>query len=224
MLFKKNKPVKKEPVVTASNYNLELAEQLLGKIPQLEPDNCFDDSFDEYCKSILTSVQHSLLQNSSVATFDYGKRNPCLYNKDLFDILMIRKEHSYVNHTTWDILYSLVNAKEYLDTAKIVSNTPSNVQSDFNNKVPYDAALDRPLSARQISSVESIIALIMKREFYYALQEFIDCVSDYGRGDLKVISVNEYALYQSILVCFLNALKHHIEKTEYLELAEHIQA
>lgn len=65
----------------------------------------------------------------------------------------------------------------------------------------------RPLSERQIICAESVMALIHDEEYSKALHELADCIDDYGTATTRTISINEYALYNCMISCFIKKME-----------------
>lgn len=143
-------------------------------------------------KNFLCKVINSFKKNSSTG------RVTCvnLKNEELLSILMIRGSYVECNSSFLDseIYLALCKAKKYLD----VHIAPTVEYLDMH----------RPLSARQIYCSQLAMNMIITKKYNDALHEFMDCIDDYGKSDNRNISVNEFALYNCILQCFMFMLEN----------------
>lgn len=71
------------------------------------------------------------------------------------------------------------------------------------NKVDF-----RPISMKQIDAGQKMQRHLLNREYNKALHELANCIEDNGKGleRTKYISVNEYALYTSLVTAFYNQI------------------
>ncbi len=147
----------------------------------------------------------SLLQeNSQNAYFITQNHDGMITNDKLRSILQIRgQEATNVSEfTSMEIYNALAQAKIYLNIPieAIDSQNPDGEKRTYS-EMPL--SLYRPISPRQMFSSNHTIELILAGNYNAALHEFSDCIYDYGCENGKIISINEYTLYNNIISCFM---------------------
>lgn len=64
------------------------------------------------------------------------------------------------------------------------------------------------LSSRQGFCARSVLSHIINQRYNEAMHELYDCIDDYENGRIRVVTKNEYILYECLISCFIEALEH----------------
>lgn len=67
------------------------------------------------------------------------------------------------------------------------------------------------ISSRQGFCARAVLLYIVNQRYNAAMHELYDCIDDYGKGRTRVVTKNEYILYDCLISCFIEALEQ--EKT-----------
>ncbi len=72
----------------------------------------------------------------------------------------------------------------------------------------YHEKSEIEISSRQGFCARLAFKHIINKNFNSALHELEDCIEDYGKGRTRVVTKNEYILYECLISCFIEALEH----------------
>lgn len=63
------------------------------------------------------------------------------------------------------------------------------------------------ISSRQGFCARAVLLYIVNQKYNAAMHELYDCIDDYGNGRIRVVTKNEYILYECLISCFIKALE-----------------
>lgn len=63
------------------------------------------------------------------------------------------------------------------------------------------------ISSRQGFCARAVLLYIVNQRYNAAMHELYDCIDDYGKGITRVVTKNEYILYECLISCFIEALE-----------------
>ncbi len=63
------------------------------------------------------------------------------------------------------------------------------------------------ISSRQGFCARAVLLHIVNQRYNAAMHELYDCIDDYGNGRIRVVTKNEYILYECLISCFIEALE-----------------
>lgn len=75
----------------------------------------------------------------------------------------------------------------------------------YNCNFPHEKS---EISSRQGFCARAVLLHIVNQRYNAAMHELYDCIDDYGNGRIRIVTKNEYILYECLISCFIEALEH----------------
>ena len=118
---------------------------------------------------------------------------------------------------------SLITGQTLMDSL-LINGQYATYNSEFSNEEILDALkkcklLLKPyrdcdfyheeseISSRQGFCARAVLLHIVNQRYNAAMHELYDCIDDYGNGRIRVVTKNEYILYDCLISCFIEALE-----------------
>lgn len=123
---------------------------------------------------------------------------------------------------------SLITGRTLTDSL-LINGKYATYNSEFSNEEILDALkkcklLLKPycdfyheeseISSRQGFCAKAVLLYIVNQRYNAAMHELYDCIDDYGKGRTRVVTKNEYILYDCLISCFIEALEQEEKNKE----------
>ena len=111
----------------------------------------------------------------------------------LINSLLINGKYAY-----WDSDFSYEEISDALKKCRLLLKPYCDC--DFYHE-------ESEISSRQGFCARLAFKHIINKNFNSALHELEDCILDYGNGKNRIVTKNEYILYECLISCFIEALE-----------------